>query len=1136
MVLDPRLSRNAFVRDPRLVASQQAQQQQAQHSQAPAPSNLDCFVLDPHEALEDFVEDPRAFEMASFSFVRDPRTPVAHPSFVADPRAADRPGPSLVVPTTPDQRLLAFSEADLEPLPVASATSAASSRTTASALLERTQRAWIESLEQEMKSLFSLFEEGMISEVEFRQSRTALLKDLPVTSPLHPDFGNETSEARPSSTSAPTMRASSSSSTAASQKRAVRVFLSSTFLDMQTERDVLVKKVFPEIKNICGLNGISFTEIDLRWGITAEQAERGETVAVCMREIDNCRPYFVNILGSRYGWVPTAFAPELRAAFPFLNSIAPGSASVTEIEIRYALHNRQSGPGPLFFLRQGAEAYDDSPNLAALRALVRGSGSPCSVYSDVLHLGDLVRTQLLAAIGLQFVLSVTEPAALRSASVDAATAQQIADKQFLLEEQRAHDAFAESISRVFVAPTSNALSTVFAPNSTPAAVIAPSGAGKSAFLAALGPQDSPSAVVLSHHAGCSPSSTEPSQICRRIMLTMKEKFGIAEDVPSLSSGSDVTQVYRACARWLESHVPSGQRFCLVLDGLDAVQNDNGAEPLGSLTWLPLANTSNFQLVVSCTPEHPATQTILRRGWRTAAIPVLSKPQRRDIASTYMSLYSKTLTEAQLVRISEAPQTSSPLFLTLLIAECRVHGKFEEIDAVIEGHLRTPTPSTLFSRVLSRLEADFNTAEYPTLVRDTFAVLFVARNSLRSIDVAAALGVPLLLFSPLHHALVELGFGSASSDVLVLRNTDFREVVRQHYVSHFASMRYYRLKIATCFLRGADTKQRAHEVAWQLWKCGPQSAWELRQLLLDFSVFRELFDNDRQHLKLFWNSLKAEGYDIADSLIQSLESVRQDLPLYCDRATIFARFLRELQLYDPAEALLKIVHQEELNGLVSAKDSQTEYYLAQINWNQGRWAEAEKYGLLCLAKRQQQYGAAHPKVGEILTSLGEVHFRWTCTGYSAEDELKRAIAIFEAQPDGKRDHRVSRCLHNLGHVSTDRGEFQQALDLHFRAIAIREATLGPLHPQLGVSWEVLGSTYQIMRDSSRAALCMRRALKINVLSHSEMNVQVASCCYWMKVICASLGQHAAALRYEERYQRITTELERRGVDVRERVVD
>lgn len=47
---------------------------------------------------------------------------------------------------------------------------------------------------------------------------------------------------------------------------AIRVFLSSTFRDMQHERDHLVNDVFPVIQRHCAALGISFEVIDLRWG------------------------------------------------------------------------------------------------------------------------------------------------------------------------------------------------------------------------------------------------------------------------------------------------------------------------------------------------------------------------------------------------------------------------------------------------------------------------------------------------------------------------------------------------------------------------------------------------------------------------------------------------------------------------------------------------------------------------------------------------------------------------------------------------------------------------------------------------------------------------------------------------------
>src|SRR5687767_3245954 len=83
----------------------------------------------------------------------------------------------------------------------------------------------------------------------------------------------------------------------------LRVFISSTFIDLQPEREQLIKKVFPRIRALCRERGVEFTEIDLRWGITQEESRSGKTIRICLEEIDRC-PYFIGILGSRYGWRP----------------------------------------------------------------------------------------------------------------------------------------------------------------------------------------------------------------------------------------------------------------------------------------------------------------------------------------------------------------------------------------------------------------------------------------------------------------------------------------------------------------------------------------------------------------------------------------------------------------------------------------------------------------------------------------------------------------------------------------------------------------------------------------------------------------------------------------------------------------
>ena len=87
------------------------------------------------------------------------------------------------------------------------------------------------------------------------------------------------------------------------KNRVIRVFVSSTFRDIMRERDLLVKEIFPELRRKCAKRFVTFTEVDLRWGITEAQANEGQVLPLCLAEIERRGPYFIGLLGERYGWV-----------------------------------------------------------------------------------------------------------------------------------------------------------------------------------------------------------------------------------------------------------------------------------------------------------------------------------------------------------------------------------------------------------------------------------------------------------------------------------------------------------------------------------------------------------------------------------------------------------------------------------------------------------------------------------------------------------------------------------------------------------------------------------------------------------------------------------------------------------------
>ena len=118
----------------------------------------------------------------------------------------------------------------------------------------------------------------------------------------------------------------------------VNVFISSTFNDMHAERDYLVKKVFPQLREWSDRRKLRLMDVDLRWGVIEEDTTHKDVVRVCLSRVDQCRPFFLCFLGQRRGYVPSAdeISAETFKSFPGLIRYA-GRASVTELEILHAI-------------------------------------------------------------------------------------------------------------------------------------------------------------------------------------------------------------------------------------------------------------------------------------------------------------------------------------------------------------------------------------------------------------------------------------------------------------------------------------------------------------------------------------------------------------------------------------------------------------------------------------------------------------------------------------------------------------------------------------------------------------------------------------------------------------------------------
>jgi NACHT domain- and WD repeat-containing protein len=102
----------------------------------------------------------------------------------------------------------------------------------------------------------------------------------------------------------------------AERPRTFRVFVSSTFKDLEQERNVLLEHVYPSLRRFCAERGARFQPIDLRWGVSEEASLDQQAMNICLGEIERCRdvtprPNFVVLLGNRHGWL--ALPPQIPA-------------------------------------------------------------------------------------------------------------------------------------------------------------------------------------------------------------------------------------------------------------------------------------------------------------------------------------------------------------------------------------------------------------------------------------------------------------------------------------------------------------------------------------------------------------------------------------------------------------------------------------------------------------------------------------------------------------------------------------------------------------------------------------------------------------------------------------------------------
>ncbi|PAA91182.1 hypothetical protein BOX15_Mlig031198g5 [Macrostomum lignano] len=545
--------------------------------------------------------------------------------------------------------------------------------------------------------------------------------------------------------------------------RVSRVFISSTFRDMHGERDLLTRCLFPQLRRECRKMFVELLEVDLRWGVTEEEARRESLVPICLDEVRRC-DLFIGLLGDRYGFTPASYAAPADPAFDWVRDCPPGR-SITELEMRHALQRHGSDQAALrstafFCLREPLppgevpaawrDWFESEPEpekrrlLAELRSMVQHSGCVVHSYSGrwglvldgrplltgLEDLGGRLYASLLLALQARFCDGADadddddeDGGASTAAFVDEAEHTEGLQAGFLQRQQ------ADFVGReTQVKALKKLLGSV---RSGVVPVVGQPGCGKTAFMAHAVRAACQPVWSIAHFVGASPGSNFIHPTLQRICHELARRFGLG-DLPAQCSFKSLVE------RFSELLTAVGKRgkFTIFIDGFELMEDINEAK---SFSWLPVPLPENIVAVITVNANSTVHKSLLRRPDKHEfSLGVLDVLDRSEIMQQMLAKFSKSLDEAafnnQMRLITGKKQSGLPAYLRLVCDEIRLLGLHESLSEQLK-QLPQTLPQ-LVSFVLARLETQCGVE----LVSAAACLLLLARDGLSESELRLALSV------------------------------------------------------------------------------------------------------------------------------------------------------------------------------------------------------------------------------------------------------------------------------------------------------------------------------------------------------------------------------------------------------------
>lgn len=903
-----------------------------------------------------------------------------------------------------------------------------------------------------------------------------------------------------------------------------RLFLSSTFRDFGEERELLAKRVFPALRKRLQERFVELVDVDLRWGITPEAAERGEVLPICLAEIDRSRPWFIGMLGERYGWVPPAdnYDPALVEQRPWLAE-HQGGKSVTELEMLHGVLNDPEMAGRAFFYfrdpayarRKGGDyvstSTEDAARLADLKDRVRASGFPAlEDYPDPKALAERIEADLWAVLDQAYPQADTPDAFTR--------------------EQRRHEAYALPRRRLYLGGEryQATLDEALASGQQRILIEGQSGGGKSALIAnwlQRHRQAYPAEQIHEYYLGASADAASPVSLVHHLIERIKRTTGSQDEIPA-----DPQALFDSLPIWLaDASAHAGKnnyRWIVTLDGL------NGLSDLRDLRWLPEFLPERVHLLVSCLPDEVRDSLMSRGTWQEINVQPLAAAEQRQLLQTYLGHYNKTLEAAYEARVLSHPLATNPLFLRTLAEELRLFGRHEDLSDELDRYLSSLTVDDLFERVLERVEQDCGARR----VKAALTAIWASRAGLAEEELLAHAGLVPATWAPIRLALDEALLESGGR--LTFAHDYMRIAVSDRYLAGNNELgdenqspqaltlrRKAHEKLARWFAAHAladdaavegitiDPARAAEEIPYQ-WQAAKN--WrQLKKYLTDRAMLEAFLEHRTgEELLGIWLDIEANTETTLERAYQAAWKRWAPDPTATktgELANSLAEFLREAGRYRHplathlAELALSIA--EQTMGANHPDTGAIINNLARLMHDMGNYAEAELLYRRSLVISEQTEGTDHPSTGASLNNLALL-LKDAGNHKGAEPLYRRSLAIGE-KSQGHEHPDTGIRLMNLAVLLKDMGDHARAEPLYRRALSIIEKAFGPSHPHTGASLNNLAVLLKDMGDHRGAVSLLRRALAIAENTQGLEHPSTAICLNNLGRLMRAKGDYASA---------------------------